>query len=293
MKTKSEWSRTQKSLFLQCPRAWYLQYGETNKQFSNRRNLSSQRPWNLMLRAIQDTMMDQLDDLHQGKEWSRMLIQHQLRSNLNENTKNSIYEISPRKRDALLKFANNRYAGLWRTRILRELKARKHPQWHTFDRREPVNIEGNLLFIAPDLVVRVQNKWHLFRFDMQSSRENICKEEEANAMAIWAIQHGGFHSSPSAFKLHTIGWLQGYWQQNTFEPSTSSVSQCQRLLTIDMKAMKGLRDAGNHNLALIPLARHHRTCQTCAFRKSCPGGNDLVDAKKEQTLLELSLRNDY
>ena len=57
-----------------------------------------------------------------------------------------------------------------------------------------------------------------------------------------------------------------------------------------MNAMKSIRTAGNRNPALLPLAQHYRTCQSCAFRTFCPGGKDLPKAKKEQALLELSTK---
>ncbi|RJU91151.1 MAG: hypothetical protein DWC08_06355 [Candidatus Poseidoniales archaeon] len=290
MNTNTEWSRTQKNLLLQCPRAWYMQYGKTNKQSSNHRSLTSQRPWNLMLRAMKETLMDQLEDLHQGKEWSQLLTKHQLYSNLKRRTNISMYDVSNVRLESLLKFAQNRYSRLWRTRILRQLCKNTHSQWYLFDRLEPVDIQGNQLFIAPDMVVRIQNKWHLFRFDMQSSAHSICHEEEANAMAIWAIQHNEFPQNPISFKLHTIAWHQGYWHQKTYQPSEKSVSNCSILLSNDMNAMKSIRTAGNRNPALLPLAQHYRTCQSCAFRTFCPGGKDLAQAKKEQALLELSTK---
>ena len=162
-------------------------------------------PSNLMLRAMKETLMDQLEDLHQnGKEWSQLLTKHQLYSNLKRRTNISMYDVSNVRLESLLKFAQNRYSRLWRTRILRQLCKNTHSQWYLFDRLEPVDIQGNQPFIAPDMVVRIQNKWHLFRFDMQSSAHSICHEEEANAMAIWAIQHNGFPQNPIQAPHHRL-----------------------------------------------------------------------------------------
>ena len=69
-----------------------------------------------MLRAMKETLMDQLEDLHQGKEWSQLLTKHQLYSNLKRRTNISMYDVSNVRLESLLKFAQNRYSRLWRTR---------------------------------------------------------------------------------------------------------------------------------------------------------------------------------
>ena len=125
MEPKIEWSRTRKNLFFKCPRAWYLRYGyKTNS--SRSRAPSFQRPWDLMLRAMKETLLDRLDDLKEGKEWSSLLVEVQLKSSLQSHLDGSVHHVSEQTQNALLKFAQNRFLLLWRTRILQQLQKRRH-----------------------------------------------------------------------------------------------------------------------------------------------------------------------
>ena len=171
MESKMEWSRTRKSLFFKCPRAWYLRYGMRRKS-SNRRSATFQRPWDLMLRAMKETLLDQLEDVKEGKEWSAMLTDSQLKSSLGNQLSTSVHHISEHTKEALLKFARSRYRLLWRTRMLQQLLKRKHAQWYVFDRGVPILHGIRKLYVSPDLAIRIQNRWHLVRFDMQKSSTN-------------------------------------------------------------------------------------------------------------------------
>lgn len=287
MEAKIEWSRTRKSLFFKCPRAWYLRYGMRRKS-SNRKAASFRRPWDLMLRAMKETLLDQLEDLKEGKEWSMLLTENQLKSSLENQLSESVHHISEHTKEALLKFARSRYRLLWRTRILQQLLKRRHAQWYVFDRSEPILHGIRKLYVSPDLAIRIQNRWHLVRFDMQKSPTQAHDEHEANAMVFWALNHEGFNAPSETYRLHTIGWRQGFWKCDTFQPTSQSIHLSQQLLEHDMKAMEEIVQCGRRNLALLPLAKNKRTCNSCFFRKFCPAGENLELAKKEQALLELS-----
>lgn len=287
MEPKIEWSRTRKNLFFKCPRAWYLRYGY--KSNSTRSRVPSfQRPWDLMLRAMKETLLDRLDDLKEGKEWSSLLVEVQLKSSLQSHLDGSVHRVSEQTQNALLKFSQHRFRLLWRTRILQQLQKRRHAQWYVLDRSEPTQYGIRRLYVTPDLVIRIQNRWHLVRFDMQKSPPRVHDESEANVMVFWALNNDGFSAPGESYRLHTVGWRQGFWHCETFQPTSQSIKQSQQLLEQDMKAMEEISRYGMRNLSLLPLAKSKRTCTSCFYRKFCPGGENLELAKKEQAVLELS-----
>jgi hypothetical protein len=291
MNPKTEWSRTRRDLFLKCPRAWYLRYGHSMSSSDVNEFQSSRRPWDLMLRAMKEILIERLEDLREGKQWSPLLLKHQLKYSLQKKIKQSTHCIKKRYLEALLRYANQRFELLWRCRIIRQLEQRKYPCWYVLDRTESVPIGTRRIYASPDLAVLIQNRWHLVRFDMQSSPRKTTDEFEANAMVLWAKHHGGFPQRAYCYRLHTIGWWRGFWNIETFQPNEHSVKQCHKLLEYDCEAMLEIHRYANLNLALLPLAKSKRTCQSCSFRKRCPGGEDLVTARQEQTLLELGYKS--
>lgn len=282
-----EWSRTRRDLFLKCPRAWYLRYGNQNSSTGVHKFQTNRRPWDLMLRAMKEILVERLEDLQEGKQWSPLLLEHQLKYSLQKQMDQTPNGIRRRYFEALLRYANHRFALLWRSRIIRQLEQRKYPCWYVLDRTESVSIGKQRIYASPDLAVLIQNKWHLIRFDMQSAPKKSSDEFEANAMVLWAKYRDGFPQSESAFRLHTIGWRRGFWHTETFQPTKHSVEQSYKLLEYDCQAMLEVHRYAQSNLAFLPLATTKETCQSCSFRLRCPGGENLTIARQEQTLLEL------
>tara|TARA_B110000483_G_scaffold242099_1_gene326841 strand:+ start:1807 stop:2562 length:756 start_codon:yes stop_codon:yes gene_type:complete len=240
-----------------------------------------------MLRAMKEVLVERLEDLQEGKQWSALLLKHQLKYALQKQMNHTSRSIKKRYFEALLRYANHRFALLWRCRIIQQLEQRKHACWYVLDRTESVSIGKWRIYASPDLAVLIQNRWHFIRFDMQSAPKKSSDEFEANAMVLWAKHRGGFPQNESSFRVHTIGWRRGFWHTETFEPSKKSVEQSYKLLEYDCRAMLELHRYGHSNLAFLPLATQQKTCESCSFRFRCPGGEDLVIARQEQTLLEL------
>ena len=63
-----------------------------------------------------------------------------------------------------------------------------------------------------------------------------------------------------------------------------------KMIKADMKAMIDLhyRLGLTCDLSQIPLAKSKRICRNCGHRDTCPGGEDLVRAKLEQSALEMA-----
>lgn len=288
MRASIDWSRTRRDLFMKCPRAWYLRYGYQSKSNASKGYSSSRKPWDLMLRAMKEILIERIEDLREGKQWSPLLVEHQLKHALQKNLENSNQKVNKRYLAALLRYASHRMTLLWRCRIIQQLVRKQHPCWYVLDRTEPVSKDTRLVYCSPDLAILIQNNWHLIRFDMQSAPKNPIDELEANAMVYWAKQQDGFPQRELSYRLHTIGWRRGFWNTETYFPTSESVHQSMQLLESDCHAMENMHQYGRFNLALLPLATSRKTCESCSFRSHCPASEGLLRAQQEQKLLELA-----
>ena len=216
MRASIDWSRTRRDLFMKCPRAWYLRYCYQSKSNASKGYSNSRKPWDLMLRAMKEILIERIEDLREGKQWSLLLVEHQLKHALQKNLENSNQKVNKRYLAALLRYANHRMTLLWRCRIIQQLVRKQHPCWYVLDRTEPVSKDTRLVYCSPDLAILIQNNWHLIRFDMQSAPKNPIDELEANAMVYWAKQQDGFPQRELSYRLHTIGWRRGFWNTETY-----------------------------------------------------------------------------
>ncbi len=288
MRASIDWSRTRRDLFIKCPRAWYLRYGHQSQSNASKVYPSSRRPWDLMLRAMKEILIERIEDLREGKQWSTLLVEHQLKYALQKNLENSNHNVNKRYSVALLRYANHRMTLLWRCRIIQQLVRKQYPCWYVLDRTEPVSKDARQVYASPDLAILIQKKWHLIRFDMQSAPKNPIDELEANAMVYWAKQQDGFPQRELSYRLHTIGWRRGFWHTETYQPTYQSVHQSIQLLENDCRAMENMYQYGRHNLTLLPLATSSKTCESCSYRSHCPASEGLLHAQQEQKLLQLA-----
>ena len=144
MKTRI-WSRTRRKMYFQCPRKWYLTYGNQSK--GEKRNPQiHQNEWNLMLRAIKSTLMDRLEDLKEGKHWSDRMVEFQMDDALLQHFERSGILVDENLISTLKMYALNRFHRLWRCSSIQQLVNRKHKQWYLFERTEPEIFEGITLY---------------------------------------------------------------------------------------------------------------------------------------------------
>ena len=291
MQAQIDWSRTRRDLFLKCPRAWYLRYGHQSKSNASKVILSGRKPWDLMLRAMKEILIERIEDLREGKLWSILLVEHQIKSALQKHLENSNHRISQTDSAALLRYANHRMTLLWRCRIIQQLVHKQHPCWYVLDRTDSVAKDNRRIYASPDLAILIQNKWHLIRFDMQSAAKKGIDELEANLMIFWAKQQEGFPRQEQSYRLHTIGWRKGFWHTETYQPSRQTFQDSMRLLESDYHAMENMHNYGQFNLAFLPLATSRKTCKSCSFQSHCPASGGLLRAQQEQKLLELAHRS--
>lgn len=280
------WSRTQRDLFLKCPTAWVRAYASASK---GRRATSAGRvkPWNLLLRSLKATVIEQLEALRNGTEWTQEVAQRSLRLRFMDSLRVTSNRMPHPQFEAMLIVANHRMKLLWRTDVLVQLQRGIHPQWSVLDRLDSEHIDGIDLFASPDLAIRVQAKWHLIRFDMQSSGTNASEQLEALAMVLWATKRTGLPNMPAMYAVRTIGWRGGAWVHTIVEVSTKEVEMAKRMIGHDVAEMKACVDASRYNLQTVPLAKDGSECSSCRFKPVCLG-NDTLETMRRKRILRLA-----
>lgn len=273
------WSRTQRDLFFKCPTAWALRYARIGTNRS--RHYSEQiTAWNMMLRALKATIIEQLDALRSGVEWTASVAEVSLRGHLKDLIQQNNERIGPAKLDALLQFANHRMKLLWRTDVFLQLSNRPGVQWSVLDRTESEHIEGFDLFASPDLVVRKQSKWQLIRLDMQARQMSAEEQLEALGMVLWSMKRNGLPSTVEQFEVQTIGWRKGVWVVHQVRVKESEVLTAYEMIRKDITAMKTCADVARYSIESIPLAASEATCQQCAFKPKCLADLSLQQKKR-------------
>ncbi len=280
------WSRTQRDLFLKCPTAWVRAYGATSKA-RNAANASHVKPWNLLLRSLKATVIEQLEALRNGIGWTQEVAQRSLRLRFMDSLRATSNQMPHPQFEAMLIVANHRMKLLWRTDVMIQLQRGIHPQWSVLDRLDSEHIDGMDLFASPDLAIRVQAKWLLIRFDMQSGGTNASEKLESLAMVMWATKRTGLPNMPAMYAVRTIGWRGGAWVRTIVDVSTKEVEMAKRMIGHDVAEMKACVDASRYNLQAIPLAKDGAECASCRFKATCLG-NDTLETMRRKRILRLA-----
>lgn len=275
------WSRTQRDLFFRCPTAWVLKYARLEKT-SNRRTSSVVSSWNLMLRALKTTIIEQLEELRSGTEWTTSVTHLVLRNHLIQMLRDHHKQIEHPRMEALLKFAEHRLMLLWRTDLFLQITNGTHPQWSVLDRRDSEHIDGIDVFASPDLVVRIQSKWNLIRLDMQGSKNSEQERMEALVMVLWSIQRSGLPSTFGQFIVQTIGWRKGGWMIHRTPVTQKEVETAFQMVRKDTMAMSECARVASYSMASLPLARTESSCRQCSFQNRCLGGSSLAEKKQRR-----------
>ena len=280
------WSRTQRDLFLKCPTAWVRAYGSTSK---TRRAASASpvKPWNLLLRSLKATVIEQLEALRTGTEWTKEVAQRSLRLRFQDSLRATRNRMPHPQFEAMLIVANHRMKLLWRTDVMVQLQRGVHPQWSVLDRLDSEHIDGIDLFASPDLAIRVQAKWHLIRFDMQSNGTNASEQLESLAMVMWATKRTGLPNIPAMYAVQTIGWRGGTWVRIIVEVNNKEVEMAKRMIGHDVAEMKACVDASRYNLHSVPLAKNAAQCVSCRFKPICLG-NETLETMRRKRILRLA-----
>jgi hypothetical protein len=258
-----------------------LKYARLGKK-PNKRPQSVVSSWNLMLRALKTTIIEQLEELRSGTEWTTSVTHLVLRNHLIQMLRDHHKQIEHARMEALLKFAEHRMMLLWRTDLFLHIKKGTHPQWSVLDRRDSEHIDGIDVFASPDIVVRIQSKWNLIRLDMQASPSSEQERMEALVMVLWSVQRAGLPSTFGQFIVQTMGWRKGGWMIHRTPVTQKEVETAFQMVRKDTMAMSECAKVAEYSIASLPLARNEASCRRCSFQNRCLGGSSLAEKKQRR-----------
>ena len=284
------WSRTQRELFLNCPTAWARTYAKNNLREKRGFALNT-RPWDLLLRSLKATIVEQLEALRNGTEWTTRVAESVLRDLFRSKLRTHKLSMAHPQLEAMLIVANHRMKLLWRTDVMLQLKRGVHPQWTVLDRMDSEHIEGIDLFASPDLAIKIQQKWHVVRLDMQSGKMNDSQRLEALAMIVWTTHRHGLPALAEQYVVKTIGWRKGAWLLHTFESTENEVLIAKAMIRHDVKEMKRCAETSKHSFDSIALAQKQAACDKCKFKLTCLNGGTLESLKRKRILKLASSSN--
>lgn len=275
------WSRTQRDLFLKCPSAWAMRYAVD--RYSSQSSKPAQAPdWHVMLRALKSTIVDRLEALRAGTEWSESIASFVLSEHLRDGFKAQKRALSAVKHQALHLFAEHRLKLLWRTDTIVDIHKGTIRQWSLLDRRNSEHINGYDLYASPDLAYRSGRHWHLVRLDMQGLPLSEGERLETLAMVVWAVQRDGLPQVNEQFHVHTIGWRKGSWVTRSMAVSSEGVEAAKSLIAQDVSAMKRCAEVSKYAFECLPLAAEETTCISCSYRVGCLAGYSLKEKKNHR-----------
>ena len=285
------WSRTQRDLFFKCPTSWVLTYAKHDRQ-SSFKSLHTVSEWNLMLRSIKATIVDQLEALRSGIEWSESVAQFTLRQHLKNHIRLAGRMVGSVRAEALLLFAQHRMRLFWRTDVMVELVGGTYPQWSVLDRTESEHVDGYDLYASPDIAYFNGSKWCLVRFDMQGADASEGERLETLAMVVWSLQRHGLPNLESKYHLQTIGWRKGAWITLSRPVIEQEVQVARDLIAKDVAAMSVCAEASTRSMAGVALANDPAECLDCKHKVRCLNGNTL-EQKKRLRVAKLCSEDDY
>ena len=306
------WSLSRRSLMNQCPRAWILKYGFARRQggFNQHlRNISDwSSPWRLMQRALRGVIIDRMIAFERGYSWIEKDLAGKIRNRIigamfRQKSVIEVIEkriggisdlrsqIAPKKVDRLVEIACYRYHAAIRSKPICDILEGRIKNWYLFSRLNKTKLGKFELHISPDLVWFKGSTCHLLRFTVQGvSKPGADRHLENIAMVEWARNQNGLPTNPERYVVENLYWNNGRWKIWRERCSKRNLDDSIKMIKSDMKAMVDLhyRLGLTCDLSQIPLAKSKRICRNCGHRDTCPGGEDLVRAKLEQSALEMA-----
>ena len=296
----------------QCPRAWVLKYGfAKNRGTFNRhlRNIADwSTPWRLMQRSLRGVIIDRLECHSKDKMWIEKDLASKIRHRIigaisRQKSITDVVEtrisgkcslrtkIKNSEIDRLVEIACYRYHAVMKSDPISQILDGQISVWYTFSRLEKTKFDKFQLHIAPDLVWFRGNTCHLMRFTVQGvSNPGEDRMLENMAMVTWARHKQGLPYKANRFIVNNLYWSRGRWNLWSQNPNEELVIDSSKMIIKDMNAMIELHDklGKSCDLSQIPLAVSTRVCRNCGHRDTCPGGEDLVRARLEQSALEMA-----
>jgi len=306
------WSISRRSLMNQCPRAWILKYGFARRQGGFNRHLRNisdwSSPWRLMQRALRGVIIERLSTQSKGRSWIERDLAGKIRNRIIggltrqksviEVIETRIGEVSSLRRkiesrriDRLVEIACHRFHAAMKSKPIKDILDGRIKEWYLFSRLDKTKLDKFELHISPDLVWYSGSTCHLMRFTIQGvANPGDDRRLENMAMVMWACQQNGLPANPERYIVENLYWNNGQWKMWRERCTHRHLEDAIHMIKSDMNAMIDLhyRLGLSCDLSQIPLAKSKRTCRNCGHKDTCPGGQDLVRARLEQSALEMA-----
>ena len=306
------WSISRRSLMNQCPRAWVLKYGFAKRQGGFNRHLRNisdwSSPWRLMQRALRGVIIERLSTQSKGRTWIEKDLAGKIRNRIIggltrqksviEVIETRIGEVSSLRRkiesrriDRLVEIACYRFHAAMKSKPIKNILDGRIKEWYLFSRLDKTKLDKFELHISPDLVWYSGSTCHLMRFTIQGvANPGDDRRLENMAMVMWACQQNGLPANPERYIVENLYWNNGQWKMWSERCTHRHLEDAIHMIKSDMNAMIDLhyRLGLSCDLSQIPLAKSKRTCRNCGHKDTCPGGQDLVRARLEQSALEMA-----
>ena len=286
------WSQTSSRLFNACPRAWVNTYRPTNASLNQDDKLHELKGIEVagtvdhaLVHTMRQAWLQRTRDLFVGKRWTKPFLRTWFLKHLQSTMPKSAEDLPELHLKMSTEESLRQLNLLEETQTLRPIVHRQPRRWAYFERRQHANVDQHTLYAAPDLAVFHQHQWTLIRIQFRSSPKTALSQQlEHLLMVHWAMNQAGFPNEFTSYRIRIIRWSYGRWVEHQVSVSQNLLKQARDLMQLDLQEMKWTWRAADSDpsLALIPLALEQRTCQSCRWREGCPGGDDLVEAKKDQ-----------
>ena len=270
----TKWSLTRRKVFTKCARRFAIKYLHDSKKL-DRKKIQSNRvsDWDLMIKSTRSTFFDLMKDAHLGKSWSENLLKSRLHFELITNLANSKSpKIAKWRKEYLLDLGMNRIRKLVKQKIIRKLIEQKITNWSVQSRIKPTSMGHIEVYCSPDIVYKLNNKWHLVRINFQSEKNQPYLDLELCSMLLWSKKNQYLPDIDNKFIIHGISFDKGNWYQKSIIPSKNMLQEVKQLLEKDVHQMNVLNRlfARTLNPNDLPMAKSTSYCKRCPYRQNCP-----------------------
>ena len=229
----TKWSLTRRKIFTNCARRFGIKYFYrshlSNKNVNGKTRQSS---WDLMIKSARKVFFERLSDLHKGIVWSEKLVESKMRfefiSNLSSNRPNN--KLSNEEKNRFIFTGIKRIKRLMNQVLIRKISQGKINEWSYHDRIKPVNIGHIEVYCSPDLVYRLDNKWHLVRINFQAELNQPYLKLELCSMLIWSKGNQYLPNLEDKFVIHGLSFRNGIWRHKIINPTQKDLQETKQLL---------------------------------------------------------------
>ncbi len=261
-----------------------------------------------MQRALRGVIIERLSTQSKGRSWIERDLAGKIRNRIIggltrqksviEVIETRIGEVSSLRRkiesrriDRLVEIACYRFHAAMKSKPIKDILDGRIKEWYLFSRLDKTKLDKFELHISPDLVWYSGSTCHLMRFTIQGvANPGDDRRLENMAMVMWACQQNGLPANPERYIVENLYWNNGQWKMWRERCTHRHLEDAIHMIKSDMNAMIDLhyRLGLSCDLSQIPLAKSKRTCRNCGHKDTCPGGQDLVRARLEQSALEMA-----